>query len=140
GVELTGAIGTGPTAEFTADAFAFVDQHDAVRRPLVGGSGRTDRHTGRRLAMQARAREIHGASARLGRVLVTVHAVEPDAVDIAAIGIDVGQRRHVAARVPFLAGGDAGLTADTGVEIDDQAEPFVGLGGKAGHSAASLLK
>ena len=30
GVELARAVGAGPTAQFAADAFAFVHQHDAV--------------------------------------------------------------------------------------------------------------
>src|SRR5947208_8353992 len=90
--------------------------------------------------MQAGAGEVDGAPAHLGDVLVAVHAVEPDAVDMAAIGIDVGQRRHVTAGIPFLAGGDAGLAADAGVKIDDEAEFLVGMGGEASHFVASLSR
>ena len=59
--------------------------------------------------------------------LIGMHAVEPGAVRIAAVGVLVGQRRRIAAGVPFLAARRAGLTADAGVEIDHQAELLVGV-------------
>ncbi len=55
------AIGTGPGAQLAADAGVRVDQHDAVFGALVGGAGRADGDAGRRFAMQAGAREMHGA-------------------------------------------------------------------------------
>ena len=139
GVEFARSIGAGPTAELAADAFVLVDQHYAVRRALVGRAGRADRDAGGRLAMQAGAREVHRAPAHIRRVFVRVDAVEPDAVDVAAVRIDVGQRRHVSAGVPFLAGRHARLAADASVEVDDEAKFLVGGGGEAGHSAASRL-
>ena len=48
GVELARAVGAGPAAQFAADALVLVDQHDAVRGPLVGGAGRADGDAGRR--------------------------------------------------------------------------------------------
>ncbi len=53
-------------------------------------------------------------------LLIGMDAVEPDAVGAAAIGLHVGQRRHVAAGVPFLAARHAGLAADAGIEVDDE--------------------
>ena len=54
--------------------------------------------------------------------LIAVNAVEPRALGRCAIGVFVVERRRIALRVPFLAGGGAGLAADAGVEIDDEAE------------------
>src|SRR4051794_4587906 len=85
GVEFARPIGTGPAAQFAADALVLVDQHDAVRGPLVGSPGRADGDAGRRLAMQAGAWEVDRVPTHLGGVLVTVDAVEPDAVGMAAI-------------------------------------------------------
>ena len=62
--------------------------------------------------------------AALGGVLEGVDAIEPHAVGARAIGIEIGQRRHLAAGVPFLAARHAGMAADAGVEIDDEAELF----------------
>ena len=93
---------------------------------LVGRAGRADGDAGRRLAMQARAREMHGAALRAVADLVGMHAVEPGAVRIAAVGVLVGQRRGIAAGVPLLAACRAGLAADAGVEIDHQAELLAG--------------
>src|ERR1041384_8778236 len=58
------AIRTGPGAELAADAGVGIDQHDAIGGALVGRAGRTDRDAGRRLAMQAGAREMHGEARR----------------------------------------------------------------------------
>src|SRR5688572_16626827 len=137
GVELARAIGAGPAAELAADALVLVDQHDAVRGALVGGAGRADGDAGRCLAMQAGTREVHRAPDRFRRMFERVDAVEPDAVGFAAIGIDVGQRRHMATGVPLLAGGHAGLAADAGVEVDDEAELSFRRCGQASHSAGS---
>ena len=42
--------------------------------------------------------------------------------NIGAVGMLVGQRRAIAAGVPFLAADHAGVAADADVEVDDQAE------------------
>ena len=118
------AIGTGPGAELAADAGFRIDENDAVLGALVGRAGRTDGDASRLFAVQARAREMNDA--RCGIVLafhfVAMDAIEPGAERIGAIGIFIGQRRGIALRVPFLAGGRAGLTADASVEVDDEAE------------------
>ena len=102
-----------------------VDQHDAVLGALVGGAGRAHRDAGRLLAMQARVREMHGARALALAFLERMDAVEPHPPGALAIGVEIGQRRRVAAAVPFLAGGRAGMAADADIEIDDEAELFL---------------
>src|SRR5207342_2183365 len=117
---FAGAVRAGPAAQLAADALVFVDQHDAVFGALVTGAGRADLDAGRRFAMQAAAREVQrGRRLRRRRGdFVTVHAVEPDAEWIVAVGILVGQRPGDAAGVPFLAGHRAGMAADAGIEVD----------------------
>jgi hypothetical protein len=56
------------------------------------------------------------------RHLIAMHAVEPHARRVSAIGILVIEGRGIALRVPFLARGHASLAADAGVEVDDEAE------------------
>ena len=131
-IHLAGAVRAGPGAQSAADAFVLVDQHDAVGRALVGGAGRADGDAGRVVAMQAGFREMHDAGlagladdlATLRHHLECVDAVQPGAGDVGAVGVLVGQRRSIAAGVPFLAAHHAGMTADTDVEVDDQAEFF----------------
>ena len=53
---------------------------------------------------------------------ITVHAIEPDPQRLLAVRIFIGQRSELAAVVPFLAGDRAGMAADAGVEVDDEAE------------------
>ncbi|GGC27376.1 hypothetical protein GCM10011504_01960 [Siccirubricoccus deserti] len=79
---------------------------------------------------------MHGAPGLALACLEAVDAVEPDALGAGRIGLEVGQRRAVAAGVPFLAVGGAGLAADTGVEVDDEAELLLAGGdfGQAGHA------
>ena len=74
-------------------------------------------------------------------LLEGMDAVEPDAPGIAAIGREIGQRRRMAAGVPFLARGGAGVAADAKIEIDDEAElGLAGRGGRqAGHRSAPRL-
>src|SRR3546814_7587187 len=62
-VELPRAVGAGPGAELAADAEVFVDEDDAVLRPLVGGAGRADGGAGRFLAVQAGFRAVDGTAA-----------------------------------------------------------------------------
>ena len=85
---------------------------------------------------------MHRAAAVSAALLVGVDAVEPDAVGVAGIGIDVGERRHVAAGVPFLAARHAGLAADAGVEVDDEAELFLGraAAGSSSHRLAQAAE
>src|SRR5262249_45972810 len=97
------AVGTGPRAELAADAGVGIDQHDAVGCTLVGRAGRPDGDAGRRLAVQTGAREMHGAARSAVAHLVGVHAIEPGAVRIGAVRFLVGERRRIAAGVPFLA-------------------------------------
>src|SRR5215475_9965848 len=63
-VELARAVGAGPRAELAADTEVLVDQHDAVLGALERGAGRADGDAGGLRAVQARAREVHGAAAR----------------------------------------------------------------------------
>ena len=57
---------------------------------------------------------------------------------LVAIRVEIGQRRRVAAGVPFLARGGAGMAADADVEVDDEAELFLArqLPRQRGHRAA----
>src|SRR5690606_18017864 len=136
-VVLARTIGAGPRAELAADARVRVDQHDAVLGPFVGGARWTDRHARRGLAVQARAGEVHRPARRPLPHLVAVDAVEPRPERVGAVGVLVGQRRRVAARIPFLAARRAGLAADAGVEVDDEAKLLGRCFGQRGHSAAS---
>src|SRR3546814_6846451 len=74
--------------------------------------------------MQAASRKVHHPAAaavrRLG--LEAVDAVEPHPLRLRAVGIEVGERRGMAAVVPLLAADRAGMTADADVEVDDEAE------------------
>ena len=65
-------------------------------------------------------------------------AVEPHALLFRPIGIEVRERRHMAARVPFLAVDGAGMAADADVQVDDQAQFFLGFSGKGRHVSARL--
>src|SRR5204863_8211442 len=115
---LARAVGARPGAQLAADAGVGIDQHDAVLRALEGGAGGADGEAGGLLARQARAREVHRAARRALANFVAVHAIEPGAMGIGAVTVLVGEGRRIAAGVPLLAGGRAGLAADTGVEID----------------------
>ncbi len=137
-VVLARAIGTGPGAQLAADAGVGIDQHDAVLGALVGGAGRADGDAGGRLAVQARAREMHGLARRAVAHLEAMHAIEPGAVRIGAVGVLIRQRRGIAAVVPFLAARRAGLAADAGVEIDHQPQLLRRRLGKRGHCPAPL--
>jgi hypothetical protein len=75
--------------------------------------------------MEAGFREVDGAAVLAFAPFEAVDAVEPHAVRMRAVGIAVGQRRRVAAGVPFLAVHGAGMATDARVEIDDEAELFL---------------
>ena len=136
-VELARAIRAGPGAQLAADADIGVDQDDAVFRALVAGAGGTDGDAGRVLAVQAGAGEVDGAAVGAGAGFVGVHAVQPDAVGVVLVGAEIGQRRGMAGGVPLLAVHRAGVAADAGVEVDDEAELFRAGGGDGGHAHAS---
>src|SRR5262249_53335568 len=116
------AIGTGPGAQLASDAQILVDEDDAVLGPLVGGAGRADLDASRLLAMQAGAREVHGAAGGAIARLEAVDAVDPHAHRVGAVGVLVGQRGHVPAGVPLLAVDGAGMAAHAEIEVDDEAE------------------
>ena len=122
GVVFARAIGAGPGTELAADAGVLVDQHDAVFLALVGCAGRAHGYAGGVLAMQAGTREMDGPAFGAFAGLECVDAVEPDAVRIGAVGIVIRQRRRMSPGVPFLAVHCAGVTADAGVQIDDEAQ------------------
>ena len=65
--------------------------------------------------------------------LVAVDAVEEGARGVGAIGLLIRERRAVVLGVPALAGHDAGMAADAGVEIDHEAELLFGFAGERGH-------
>jgi hypothetical protein len=70
-----------------------------------------------------------------------VDTIEPHAGWIGAIRFFIGKRSGMAGNVPFLAMDRAGLTADTDVQIDDQAEFFGGrLLRQAGHDFGSTFR
>src|SRR5205814_9662805 len=107
-------------AELAADADRLVDQHDAVLGALVGSAGGTHCDAGGLLAMQTGFGEMDGPRAVALAFLERMDAVEPYAPGVVAIGVEIGQRSHVAAGIPFLASRRAGVAADADVEIDDQ--------------------
>jgi len=77
--------------------------------------------------MQAGFGKIDRASVLALAGLEGVDAVEPDAPGTIAIGVEIRQRAHMAARVPFLASRRAGMAADADIEIDDQPELLLAL-------------
>src|SRR2546430_1766649 len=139
-VEFPRAIRAGPGAQLAADADRLVDQHDPVLGALVGGPRRAHANASRLLTMQTRLREIDRSRALSVALLEGVDAVEPDAPGAGTIRVEIGQRRHMAAGIPFLAGRGAGLAADTDIEVDDEPE-FLAVRsrlGQRGHRDASL--
>ena len=137
-VHLAGAVGAGPGAEAAADAVGLVDEDDAVGGALPAGAGRADGDAGGVLAVQAGLGEVDDAGgAGVGDGLEGVDAVEEGAFGVGAVGVEVGEggdRRG--GGVPLLAGDDAGVAADAGVEVDDEAEAFFGRGGERGHGVS----
>ena len=89
-------------------------------------------------AVQAGLGEVDDAGrAGLGDGLEGVDAVEEGAFGVGAVGVEVGEggdRRG--GGVPLLAGDDAGVAADAGVEVDDEAEASLGGGGERGHGVS----
>ena len=135
-VELARAIRTRPGAQLAADTDVGVDQHDAVLGPLVAGAGGTDRDAGGLLAVQAGPRKMHGAALGAGARLVGVHAIQPDAVWMILISVEIRQRRGMARGVPLLAVHRAGVAANTGVQVDDEAEFLCARRWNIGHGVA----
>src|SRR5205085_3262596 len=99
-IELAGAVGASPGTQLATDEELLVDEDDAVLCPLVGGAGGTDGDAGGLGAMEARAREMDGSSARALAGLETMHAVEPHACRVSTVGVEIGERRGDAAGVP----------------------------------------
>src|SRR5690606_444161 len=140
---LARAVRAGPRTELAADALVLVDQHDAVLGALVAGAGGADGDASGGLAVQAAAREVEGdRRLRWRRVVaggfrqfVAVHAVEPHAGRILAVGLFVGERPGDAAGVPFLAAGRAGMAADAGVEVDHQPHLLLRRRRQCGHGS-----
>ena len=75
---------------------------------------------------------MHGAAVGAVAGLEGVDAVEPHAQGIGAVGLAIGERRHVPAGVPLLAVDRAGVTADADVEIDDESELLLRSGWRGG--------
>src|SRR5277367_2748281 len=94
-IELARAVRARPGAQLAADTDVGVDQHDAILGALIAGAGGTDGDAGRLLAVQTGPREMHGAAIRPLPRLVGVHAIQPDAVWMVLIRVEVGQRRGV---------------------------------------------
>src|SRR5579872_6138480 len=92
-VELARTIRACPRAQLAADTDVGVHQHDTVLRTLVAGAGWTDGDASGLLAMQARPREMHGAAVRSLTRFVGMHAVQPHAIRMVLIRIEIRQRR-----------------------------------------------
>src|SRR5262249_31149401 len=125
-VVLARTVRAGPGAQLAADAGVGIDEHDAALRALVGCTRRTHGDASRRLAVQARAREVHGPARGAFAGLVGMDAVQPRAVRVFAVRILIGQGSGIAGRVPLLAARRTGMAADAGVEVDHQPEFFSG--------------
>ena len=136
---LARAVRTGPRTQLAADALVLVDQHDAVLGALVRSAGGADRDARRRFAVQARAREVQRRRRlrRGRRDFVRMHPVEPDADRRVAVRVLVDQRPGDAAGVPLLARDRAGMAADAGVQVDDEAELARRWRRQRGHGTAS---
>ncbi len=90
------AIGASPGTEFASNTFVFIHQNDAVGCAFVGRASRANGDAGGILAVEARAREVEAPAAAFGRGhFVAVHPVEPNAVGFCAVGVGVGEGRHV---------------------------------------------
>src|SRR6056297_2667841 len=145
-IHLARAVGAGPGAEAAADAVGLINQNDAVLDAFVAGPRGADGDAGRVLAMQAGFGEMHELRRRVrhgrGRQrlhLVAVHAVEEGAGGIGTVRVLIAERCAVILGVPALARDHAGMTADTGVEVNDEAE-FAGRAfGKRGHAGRSSI-
>ena len=136
GVHLAGAVGAGPGAEAAADAVLLVDEDDAVLGALEAGAGGADGDARGVGAVEAGLGEVDDPGrAGVGDGLEAVDVVEEGAIGVGAVGVAVGEGREAAARrVPFLAGDDAGVAADAGVEVDDEAERPFGRSWQGGHA------
>ena len=115
-------IGAGPGTELAADAHILVHKDDAVGRALERRASWADRDAIGFRTMETGFREMHRAAGGTFAGFEGMNAVEPDAARFFAEGVEVGERRHMATGIPFLAIDGAGMTADADVEIDDEAE------------------
>jgi hypothetical protein len=71
--------------------------------------------------------------------LICVDPVEPGAVRVSAIGVDVRERGTIATGIPLLAARDTGMAPDAGIQIDDKAELLVRFFGQHGHRRIPVL-
>ena len=68
--------------------------------------------------------------------LIRVDAVQERAGRVRSVRVLIRQATDIAAAliIPALAGGDASLTADTSVEVNDEAQLFFGVGRQMCHA------
>ena len=82
---------------------------------------------------------MNGTAIRTFPSLEGMDAIEPNATRFLAKGIKIGQGRHMATGIPFLAIDGAGMATDADIKIDDEAQaPCRGFGGKRGHEVIFL--
>ena len=148
-VELAGAVGTGPRAELATDADRFVDQHDAVLDPLIGGAsgahgdaGRLQAHLDLVRAEVAFGRGLGGGvdverviRAALHAGLAADAAPRVEVHDPVAAAEERGRRADLDAGrvVAVVAAGDLERAARL---REDAVEPLADVGADAGHRMA----
>ena len=133
-IQLARAVGTGPCAQATADAFVLIHQHNPIFFAFVTGPGWADGYARCVFAMQAGFREMHGlCRAFLWRDLIAEHAVQERPGGIRAVRVHIRQWRAIILCVPPLTGGHAAMAADTGIKVDHQAEFLLLCAGQTGH-------
>ena len=77
-IVFAGAIGTGPRAEFAANARVCIYEYYPVLFALVGSTGRTDSDACGFFAMQARSWKMDGATILVLGYLITMYSIEPN--------------------------------------------------------------
>ena len=70
--------------------------------------------------MQTGFWKMHGLCVRKSPDFEGLHAVEKGSGRFRRVGISIHHRAGNARRIPFLATGNAGMAADTGVEVNNQ--------------------
>ena len=99
----------------------------AVFDPFVAGPCGADRDAGRIFAVQAGFGEVDELCWGVCWLdFIGVHTVEERAGGGRAIGVLIRQGRAVVFGVPSFACDHAGVAADTGIKVDDEAEFAVG--------------
>ena len=74
--------------------------------------------------MEAGFREIDSPPIFAVARLEAMNAIEPGSARVCSIGVLVGKRSRMATGIPFLTIHHAGMTANTCIEIDNEAEAF----------------